>query len=101
MAKKSKIIKNKKRIELSTKFAAKRTALLKTIRTEDFDSPERMSAMKKLAKMPRDTNSIRVRNRCTLTGRPRGVYSKFGLCRIELRGRAMKGELPGVTKSSW
>jgi small subunit ribosomal protein S14 len=101
MAKKSKVIKNNKRIALSTKFAAKRKALMATIRTAEFDSPERYSAMKKLAKMPRDTNPIRIRNRCSLTGRPRGVYSKFGLCRIELRGRAMKGELPGVTKSSW
>ena len=101
MAKKSKVVKNEKRKALSAKFGAKRAALVKTIRTAEFDSDERNAAMKKLSKMPRDTNPIRVRNRCSLTGRPRGVYSKFGLCRMELRGRAMKGELPGVTKSSW
>ena len=101
MAKKSKVIKNEKRKKLAAKFSAKRAEIVKTIRTAEFDSDERNAALKRLAKMPRDTNPIRIRNRCALTGRPRGVYSKFGLCRMELRDRAMRGELPGVTKSSW
>jgi small subunit ribosomal protein S14 len=62
---------------------------------------ERMAAREKLQRLPRDASPVRVRNRCSLTGRPRGVYSKFGLGRNKLREIAMRGEVPGVTKASW
>lgn len=101
MAKKSKIVKNEKRKVMVAKFAAKRAELKEIIRSPKYSFEDKEIASKKLRAMPRDTARIRIVNRCQLTGRPRGFYRKFGLCRIKLRERAMSGELPGVTKSSW
>ena len=83
------------------KFEVKRTALLAII--NDFKQPEdeRMAARMQLQQLPRNASPTRVRNRCKLTGRPRGVYRKFGLGRNKLREIAMRGEIPGMTKASW
>lgn len=101
MAKKSKIVKNEKRKALVKQYAAKRAELKKIMSNPESSHEEVDAAAAKLRKLPRDSNPIRVRNRCQLTGRPRAFYRKFGLCRLALRERSMKGELPGVTKSSW
>ncbi len=101
MAKKSKIVKNEKRKVIVKKFAAKRAELQETLRSMKSSDEERELAGKKLRKLPRDSSRTRIRNRCELTGRPRAVYRKFGLARSALRERAMRGELPGVTKASW
>lgn len=101
MAKKSKIAKNNQRIETVAKYAQKRAELKAIIKSASASVEERDEAMLKLQKLPRNANPIRVRNRCALTGRPRGYYSKFGLARLALREKAQKGELPGVTMASW
>jgi small subunit ribosomal protein S14 len=101
MAKLSSINKNERRKQLVKKYAAK-YARLKTVAADtSLDESERLVARLKMAEIPRNANPTRVRNRCTTTGRPRGYYRKFGLCRIELRDLANKGLIPGVTKSSW
>jgi len=101
MAKTAVINRNEKRRKTVKKFEVKRTALLAII--NDFKQPEdeRMEARMQLQKLPRNASPTRVRNRCTLTGRPRGVYRKFGLGRNKLREIAMRGEIPGMTKASW
>ena len=101
MAKTAVINRNEKRRKTVKKFEVKRSALLAII--NDFKQPEdeRMEARMQLQKLPRNASPTRVRNRCTLTGRPRGVYSKFGLGRNKLREIAMRGEIPGMTKASW
>jgi small subunit ribosomal protein S14 len=101
MAKKSSIEKNKARTKLTAQQAAKR-ARLKAIAT-DKSAPmeERFAANLKLAEMPRNGAKIRIRNRCELTGRPRGVYRKFKLSRIALRDLGTSGQIPGIVKSSW
>jgi small subunit ribosomal protein S14 len=101
MAKLSSINKNERRKKLVVKFAAKFAALKAVADDESLDDGDRLMARLKLAELPRNANPTRVRNRCNTTGRPRGYYRKFGLCRIELRGLANKGMIPGVTKSSW
>jgi small subunit ribosomal protein S14 len=101
MAKLSLINRNQKRIETVAKFSAKRKELMAQARDPQLSDEERMAAREKLQRMPRDASPVRVRNRCALTGRPRGVYSKFGLGRNKLREIAMRGEVPGVTKASW
>lgn len=101
MAKKSKIAKNEKRIALVAKYAAKRKEYKDILANESSSYEEKEEAGKKLRALPRDSSATRIRNRCMLSGRPRGVYSKFGLSRIALRDKANIGELPGVTKSSW
>ena len=101
MAKQSLINRNQKRIETVAKFAARRTELIAQTRDPQLSDEERMAAREKLQRLPRDASPVRVRNRCALTGRPRGVYSKFGLGRNKLREIAMRGEVPGVTKASW
>ena len=101
MAKKSKIAKNLQRMELVARYAERRLELNKIIRSGASSEEEKEEARAKLAGLPRDSNPIRIRNRCALTGRPRGFYRKFGLSRLALRDKALKGELPGVTKSSW
>lgn len=101
MAKLSSVNKNERRKKLVTKFAAKYAALKATADNEALDDGERLMARLKMAELPRNANPTRVRNRCATTGRPRGYYRKFGLCRIELRNLANKGMIPGVTKSSW
>lgn len=101
MAKKSTLARNEQRRKLSTKLLEKRRSL-KAIIADNSKSPEeREAARAKLASLPRDANPIRVRNRCLLTGRSRGNYRKFGLCRNQFRDLALRGEIPGVRKASW
>ncbi len=101
MAKVSMIERDKKRKKLVSQNAAKRKALKEIIMNKDLPADERFQATLKLAEMPRNSSKIRMRNRCALTGRPRSYYRKFNLSRIALRDLASRGELPGVTKSSW
>lgn len=101
MAKTSKIAKNKQRRATVAKFAARRAALVKVMKDPNVSIEEKFEAQKKLAAMPRDASATRIRNRCVLTGRPRGYYRKFGLSRIALREEALQGNLPGVVKASW
>jgi len=101
MAKKSSIEKNKKRERLAKQFAAKR-ARLKAIADDDqLPMEERFTARLKLAELPRNSSKVRIRNRCELSGRPRGVYRKFKLSRIALRDLASTGQIPGMVKASW
>lgn len=90
-----------KRAAMVAKFAAKREALFATINNVKLSEDERMEARLKLQQLPRNSSPSRQRNRCALTGRPRGVFRKFGLCRNKLREIAMRGEVPGMTKASW
>ena len=101
MAKKSKIAKNLSRQKIVERYSAKRKELKAIIKDPKTSLSEKKLALFELEKMPRDANPIRVRNRCNLTGRPRGYYRKFGLSRIALRELANKGIIPGVTKASW
>ena len=101
MAKTSSIEKNNKRAALAKQYAAKRAALKATVKDQTVSIEERFKASLKLAELPRNSSKTRIRNRCATTGRPRGYYRKFGLCRVELRDLANKGMIPGVTKSSW
>jgi len=101
VAKTSKIKKNEQRKALVAKFAAKRAALKETLRKPGTAPADRQIARQQLQSLPRDANPIRIRNRCSQTGRPRGFNSKFGLSRLALRELALRGELPGVTKASW
>ncbi|MCS6877035.1 MAG: 30S ribosomal protein S14 [Geminicoccaceae bacterium] len=101
MAKKSAIEKNERRRRLVAKFEAKRAALKKIIMDRTRDPEERFEATLALAKLPRNSSPVRVRNRCLLTGRPRGYYRKFGLSRIALRDLAGQGLIPGCVKASW
>lgn len=90
-----------KRAKLVAKFATKRAELMAIIENAGLSDDERMVARLKLQQMPRNASPVRQRNRCALTGRPRGFFRKFGLCRNKLREIAMRGEVPGLTKSSW
>ncbi|RTL54285.1 MAG: 30S ribosomal protein S14 [Rhodocyclaceae bacterium] len=90
-----------KRAAMVAKFAAKREALFAIINNVKLSEEERMEARLKLQQLPRNSSPSRQRNRCALTGRPRGVFRKFGLCRNKLRDIAMRGEVPGMTKASW
>ena len=101
MAKKSMIQRELKRTKLVAKYAAKRAELKAVIRSVNSTEEERRAAQAKLNAMPRDASPTRQRNRCSITGRPHGVYRKFGLGRNKLREGAMKGEIPGLTKASW
>ena len=101
MAKQSMIQRELKRTKLVAKYANKRAALKATIRNINSSDEERAVAQAKLNALPRDSSPVRQRNRCSITGRPRGVYRKFGLGRNKLREAAMKGEIPGLTKASW
>ena len=101
MAKLSVINRDLKRRETVKKFAAKRTELLSIVNNLNVSEEERYSARQKLQALPRNSSPVRLRNRCALTGRPRGVFSKFGLGRTKLREFAMRGEIPGVIKASW
>ncbi len=101
MAKTSSIEKNKRRMKMAKKFAARR-AKLKAITADMNLSPEeRFTAQLKLAELPRNSSPVRIRLRCELTGRPRAVYRKFKLSRIALRDLATNGQIPGMVKSSW
>jgi small subunit ribosomal protein S14 len=101
MAKTAVINREQKRRDTVKKFAAKRAALLAIVTNMSLSDEERFAARQKLQALPRDASPVRLRNRCALTGRPRGVFSKFGLGRIKLREYAMRGEIPGVVKASW
>jgi len=101
MAKTSAIQRNLKRIRLAKKFLKKRESLKKIIKNKKLPLEERFRAQLKLAKMPRNSARIRIRNRCEITGRPHGVYRKLRISRIALRELALSGKIPGMTKSSW
>jgi len=101
VAKSSSIEKNKKRIKMSNRDFAKRKALKDAIRNREVSVEDRFDAVMKLAAMPRNGAKVRVRNRCLLSGRARGVYRKLKLSRIALRELASLGQIPGMTKSSW
>ena len=101
MAKTSMVNREAKRAKLVKKHAAKRAELKKIVQDKTVEPEERFEATLQLAKLPRNSSRVRVRNRCILTGRPRGYYRKFGLSRIALRELASQGQVPGVVKSSW
>jgi small subunit ribosomal protein S14 len=101
MAKKSMIAREVKRAKMVNRYAKRRAALKETIRNVNSSDEERLTAQAKLNALPRDSSSSRMRSRCSITGRPHGVYKKFGLGRNKLREAAMKGEIPGLTKASW
>ena len=101
MAKVSMKNREAKRARLVAKFAAKRAALKATIGDVNASVEDRWAAQVALQKLPRDSSPVRQRNRCRVTGRPHGVYRKFGLSRIKLREAAMRGDEPGLVKASW
>jgi small subunit ribosomal protein S14 len=101
MAKTSMVEKEKKRATLAKKYAARRKKLRETVSSPKASFEEKATAALALQKLPRDSAATRGRNRCTLTGRSRGVYRKFGLGRHKLREAAMRGEVPGLKKASW
>jgi small subunit ribosomal protein S14 len=101
MAKLAVVLRQQKRVKTVAKFKAKRTQLLEVIYDSRATEEAKETARAKLQKMPRDASPVRLRNRCALTGRPRGVYRKFGLGRNKLRDLALKGEVPGIIKASW
>ena len=101
MAKESMKAREVKRAKAVAKYAEKRAALKAAIRNPNTSDEERWEAQIKLQKLPRNANPIRQQRRCQLTGRPHAVYRKFGLCRNKLREHAMRGQVPGVVKSSW
>lgn len=101
MAKKSMIARDAKRQRTAAKYAAKREAIKARVKDSEATPQERFAAVQELQLLPRDASPVRQRNRCQATGRPRGYYRKFGLCRNKLREAAMRGEVPGLTLSSW
>ncbi len=101
MAKKSMIVRAAKKRATVEKYAARRAALVAVIKDANASHDDKQAAYKALAKLPRNSSATRLRNRCMLTGRPRGFLRAFGLSRIAMRELALKGELPGITKASW
>jgi small subunit ribosomal protein S14 len=101
MAKLAVKLREQKRRLIVAKFKTRRQALLDVLRDPRAQDEDREAAREKLQKLPRDASPTRLRNRCAITGRPRGVYRKFGLGRNKLRDLAMRGEVPGVIKASW
>jgi small subunit ribosomal protein S14 len=101
MAKLALVLRDRKRRQTVEKFKARRAALMEIMHDSRATDEARDEARAKIQKLPRDASPVRLRNRCALTGRPRGVYSKFGLGRNKLRDLALKGEVPGVIKASW
>ncbi len=101
MAKNSMVQRELKRSRLVAKYAKKRSELKAVISNLDSSYDERMTAVEKLQKLPRDSAPVRQQNRCRVTGRPHGVYRKFGLCRNKIREAAMRGDIPGLVKASW
>ncbi|MBZ0134015.1 MAG: 30S ribosomal protein S14 [Rhodocyclaceae bacterium] len=101
MAKLALINREAKRAKTVAKYAAKRAELLAVINNSKLSDKERMDARLKFQQLPRNASPVRQRNRCELTGRPRGYFRKFGLCRLKLREVAMRGEVPGMIKASW
>jgi small subunit ribosomal protein S14 len=101
MAKLALINRQKKREQLVAKYASKRETLMAIVNDQNLTEEERFAARLKIQAFPRNANPTRLRNRCSITGRPRGVFRKFGLGRNKLREIAMRGEIPGVVKASW
>lgn len=101
MAKLAVKLRQQKRVQTVAKFKARRTELLEVIYDTRASDEAKEEARMKLQKLPRDASPVRLRNRCALTGRPRGVYRKFGLGRNKLRDLALRGEVPGIIKASW
>jgi small subunit ribosomal protein S14 len=101
MAKVSMVQRELKRSKLVAKYATKRDALKSTIKSTDASYDEKMAAVEQLQKLPRDSSAARRHNRCRITGRPHGVYRKFGLCRNKIREAAMRGDIPGLVMASW
>jgi small subunit ribosomal protein S14 len=101
MAKKSMVAREEKRKKLALKYDAKRKSLREVIRDPNASFEQKEEAQIKMQKLPRDSSSVRIRNRCGLTGRPHGYYRKFGLSRNKLREATMRGDVPGVVKASW
>ena len=101
MAKVCLIEREEKRAEMVKKYAAKRAELKAVIKDVNASPEDRRAAQLKLQSLPRNSSPVRQRNRCAMTGRPRGVFSKFGLARGKLRELMMRGEVPGVIKASW
>ena len=101
MAKTSKIEKNEDRKRIVAKYAERRKALRDIIQSSKSSDEDKDEARAQMARLPRDSNPNRIRNRCLLTGRPRANYRKFGICRITFRELALLGEIPGVRKASW
>ena len=101
MAKTSMIEREKRREAIAKRHAAKRAQLKETIRSPKSTDEEREEALRKLQALPRDASPSHQRNRCAITGRPRGVYRKFGLGRTKLREATMRGDVPGLRKASW
>ena len=101
MAKKSMVARENKRARTVQRYAEKRAALKAVIGDANASDEEKWEAQVKLQKLPRNASPVRQQRRCQLTGRPHGVYRKFGLCRNKLREAAMRGDVPGLVKSSW
>ena len=101
MAKLAVVNRDKKRRKTVAKYAARRAALLATINDSKRSDEDRQEAREPLQQLPRNASPVRLRNRCKLTGRPRGVFRKFGLARNKLREIALRGEIPGLIKASW
>ena len=101
MAKLALINRDVKRRKMVEEYAGKREVLLAIINDQSLSEDERFAARLKFQSLPRNSSPVRLRNRCSLTGRPRGVYRKFGLGRSKLRDFVMRGEVPGMTKASW
>lgn len=101
MAKKSMVAREAKRAKTVAKYAAKRAELKAIINSHSASEEEKWEAQIRLQKLPRNASPVRQQRRCQLTGRPHGVYRKFGLCRNKLREAAMRGDVPGLVKSSW
>ncbi|MHC4221438.1 MAG: 30S ribosomal protein S14 [Planctomycetota bacterium] len=101
MAKNSMVQRELKRTKLVARYAEKRKSLKATIKSSTSSLEEKMAAVDSLQKLPRDSSEVRQHNRCRITGRPHGVYRKFGLCRNKIREAAMRGDIPGLVKASW
>lgn len=101
MAKKSSIARNEKRRALVAKYAAKRADLKAALASPDTTDEEFYQAQRKLSKLPRNASPVRIKNRCSITGRPRAFIRRFGMSRLTFRELALQGKIPGVTKSSW
>lgn len=101
MAKISMVEREKRRAKLASRYAAKRAELKRVVADPNAEYDDKMAAMQALSKLPRDSSPVRGRNRCRVSGRPRGYYRKFGLARNKLREAAMRGDIPGLRKASW
>jgi small subunit ribosomal protein S14 len=101
MAKKSMVARERKRLKTVQRYAAKRAALKKVIANQSSSDEERRDSMERLQTLPRNASPVRLRNRCAITGRPKGFYRKFGLGRNKLREETMRGNIPGLRKASW